>query len=150
MSAQALRPILSVEDCDEDFYSLCIALQQLGVANPVKRYANSKAALMLLDTESGCAIAREAAVILLDLNMPGIDGRQLLKLFRNRERRVPVVVFSTSSHDDDIAFCRREGANDYLVKPLEFDRWRELLSEFAAKWLPHDRNASTQVQSRCQ
>jgi CheY-like chemotaxis protein len=145
MKTPALRPILFVEDSDEDFYSLCAALEGLGVANPVERCANSKIARAMLETPDGCAKAREAAVILLDLNMPGVDGRQLLSLFRNSERERPVVVLTSSSHQNDIDFCTKAGANDYVVKPLEFDRWQEVIGELVAKWLP---DASPPSQER--
>lgn len=135
MSDVALRPILSVEDSDEDFASLCQALKDAGVSNPVRRLASSSAALEALGTETGCAASREAAFVLLDLNMPGADGRELLELFRSREKCVPVLVLSTSSHPDDIAFCYAKGANSYLVKPLEFERWQAMIASLAGYWL---------------
>jgi CheY-like chemotaxis protein len=136
MNAPVLPPILSVEDSDEDFFSLCAALEGLGVANPVLRCANSKTAHAMLEKRDVCVGANEAAFILLDLNMPGVDGRQLLSLFRSNERDKPVVVLSTSSNQNDIDFCTKAGANDYVVKPLEFDRWQEVIGEIIAKWLP--------------
>lgn len=135
MTGNALRPILSIEDSDEDFYSLCMALRYAGVANPVQRCADSRTACALLDTEAGCAKVREAAFILLDLNMPGMDGRELLTLFRKRGPAIPVIVLSTSSHPSDVDFCYKAGANAYLVKPLEFDRWEQMIGILARHWL---------------
>jgi CheY-like chemotaxis protein len=135
MSDHAHRPILSVEDSDEDFYSLCQALKFAGVGNPVRRCASGRAALEALGSAEGCAATREVAFVLLDLNMPGVDGRELLELFRSRERRVPVIVLSTSSHPDDVSFCYDNGANGYLVKPLEFEKWQEMMATVAAYWL---------------
>ncbi|WP_184429983.1 response regulator [Rhodoblastus acidophilus] len=134
----ALEPstILSVEDSDEDFFSLCAALEGLGVANPVERCADSRIARAMLETDEGCAKAREAAIILLDLNMPGVSGHELLSLFRRRGEDKPVVVLTTSSSQNDIDFCTKAGANDYVVKPLEFDRWQEAIGELIEKWLP--------------
>jgi CheY-like chemotaxis protein len=144
MDTPALQPILSVEDSDEDYLSLRFALEGLGVANPVERCPNSNLARALLVSEEGCVMAREAAVILLDLNMPGVDGRQLLELFRKIEHDKPVVVFTTSSNQSDIDFCTKAGANDYVVKPLEFDRWQEVVGELIAKWLPSPHPPSPQ------
>lgn len=135
MSEHAHRPILYIEDSDEDFYSLCQALKDARVNNPVRRCASGRAALEALGSDEGCAAARESAFVLLDLNMPGADGRELLELFRSRERAVPVIVLSTSSHPDDVSFCYDKGANGYLVKPLEFERWQEMMSRVAAFWL---------------
>lgn len=135
MNKHAHRPILSVEDSDEDFYSLCQALKDAGVTNPVRRCASGRAAMEALGSAEGCAATRQAAFVLLDLNMPGADGRELLELFRRRERTVPVIVLSTSSHPADVSFCYDKGANGYLVKPLEFERWQEMISTVAAYWL---------------
>jgi CheY-like chemotaxis protein len=135
MSGVNDRAILSVEDSDVDFYSLCQALKGAGISNPVTRCADSGTAVKSLGAAEGCSHAREAALILLDLNMPGIDGRELLQLFRSREPAIPVVVLSTSSHPDDIEFCYRAGANGYLVKPLEFDDWKNMIATVADYWL---------------
>ncbi|MBG0794253.1 response regulator [Methylocystis sp. H62] len=135
MSEHQNRPIVSVEDSDEDFASLCQALNDAGVTNPVQRCASGRAALDALSSDKGCVATRKAAFVLLDLNMPGADGRGLLELFRSRERSVPVIVLSTSSYPDDIAFCYDKGANGYLVKPLEYDRWQEMIARVATYWL---------------
>lgn len=127
--------ILSIEDSDEDFYSLCYALKSAGIDNPVTRCADSRSAAAALSTEEGCDIIEDAALILLDLNMPGIDGKELLETFRRRDRLKPVLILSTSSHPDDIEFCYAAGANSYLVKPLEFDKWQEMIASVCAYWL---------------
>jgi CheY-like chemotaxis protein len=129
------RPILSVEDSNEDFYSLCAALLDAGVANRVRRCANTGTATDALGTLEGCAETRESAFVLLNLDIRGIDGRILLELFRQRERKLPVIVLSTSSDPDDVAFCYRAGANGYLVKPVTYDQWRDMMAKVAAYWL---------------
>ena len=129
------QDILSVEDSDEDFYSLRQALKGAGIANPVRRCADSAAAFAALATEDGCIEARRAALIFLDLNMPGVDGRELLEAFRKRDRTVPVIVLSTSSHSDDIGVSYAAGANSYLVKPLEFEGFQNMIATTCQYWL---------------
>ena len=129
------RAILAVEDSDEDFYSLRQALKGAGIANPVRRCADSAAAFAALAMEDGCAEARRAAIILLDLNMPGVDGRELLQAFRQRDRTVPVIILSTSSHPDDIVASYEAGANSYLVKPLEFGSFQDMIATTCQYWL---------------
>lgn len=129
------RPILSVEDSDEDFFSLCEALKAAGIQNPVERCADGRTAHEALASAAGCEKARQAAFVLLDLNLPGADGRDLLEAFRKREPSVPVLVLSTSSHPADVERCYRAGANAYLVKPLELDRWQEMIKAAATFWL---------------
>jgi CheY-like chemotaxis protein len=135
MSDNTQRTIIAVEDSDEDFYSLCAALKHAGVTNPVQRFSDSRAAMAAIEAKKGRGATCDGALILLDLNMPGADGRELLERFRSRERAIPVIVLSTSSHPDDIDFCYRAGANGYLVKPLEFERWQEMMVNVAAYWL---------------
>jgi len=129
------RPILSVEDSDEDFYSLTHTLKTIGVPNPVTRCASGRAAQIALDTEDGCAEARHAALILLDLNLPGADGRELLERFRQREKMTPVVVLSTSAHARDVERCYQAGANAYLVKPHDLSQWQDMLRATTQFWL---------------
>lgn len=129
------RPILSIEDSDEDFYSICQALKVAGVKNPVRRCADSRSAWASLDTDEGCLEARHAAFVLLDLNMAGVDGRDLLRRFRAREATVPVVILSTSAHMRDVESCYQAGANAYVVKPFDFGEWQRRLAAVAAFWL---------------
>ncbi len=128
--------ILSVEDSDTDFIALQFALKAAGVTNPVKRCANGKLAMDLLNRDS-CPLTDKASLVLLDLNLPGVDGRQVLKAFRRRDpdREVPVIVLTTSSHPRDIEDCFRAGADAYTVKPLELDDWEVKVASLATHWL---------------
>ncbi len=132
-----LGKILSLEDNDTDFMALQFALRAAGVNNPIERCEDGNAAMLtLLGDESG-ARQLDASLILLDLNLPGIDGLQILKAFRARDpgRRVPVVVLSTSSHPRDIDACYRAGADAYLVKPFEIEDWETKVGSVAVLWL---------------
>jgi CheY-like chemotaxis protein len=128
--------ILSVEDSDTDFIALQFALKAAGVTNPVARCANGKMAMDLLNRDS-CPLTEKASLVLLDLNLPGVDGRQVLKAFRRRDpdREVPVIVLTTSSHPRDIEDCLRSGADAYTVKPLELDDWEVKVASLATHWL---------------
>jgi len=128
--------IISVEDSDTDFLALRHALQAAGVNNPIERCENGKAAAGCLLSEQG-SLAERASLIMLDLNLPGIDGRELLRRVRARdpERTVPIVVLSTSSHPKDIEICYRAGADAYMVKPLELDDWETKVGQLALCWL---------------
>ena len=73
--------------------------------------------------------------MLFDLNMPGVEGCEFLRMFRQREKLVPVLVLSTSSHPDDIEGCYHAGANAYLVKPFELEDWQTMMATTANFWL---------------
>lgn len=128
--------ILAVEDSDTDFIALQFALKSAGINNPLERCANGKLAMDLLNRDS-CPLAEKASLVLLDLNLPGVDGRQVLKAFRRRDpdREVPVIVLTTSSHPRDIDDSFRAGADAYTVKPLELDDWEAKVASLATQWL---------------
>jgi CheY-like chemotaxis protein len=131
------RSIISVEDSDTDFMALQFALQAAGINNPIERCSSGHVVMDSLLAGDTCPLSQKASLILLDLNLPGVDGRQLLKEFRARDQRreVPVIVLSTSSHPRDIDYCYKAGADAYLVKPLELDDWEKKIGALVGYWL---------------
>lgn len=75
-------------------------------------------------------------LILLDLNMPKVDGRDVLKAVKEDAelRTIPVVVLTTSTHDRDIAESYRSGTNSYIVKPVMFDELRKVIRDITGYW----------------
>ena len=142
MNYREQPPILIVEDSDEDFDVLRLLLVSLGVRNPLKRCATSGEALAAfarlgVGRTGGGRADRLPALMLLDLNLPGIDGRELLQRFRADAglRGVPVVVLSTSANPRDVRFCYEAGANAYMVKPVDLDRLERMLRATVEFWL---------------
>ena len=80
------------------------------------------------------------ALILLDLNMPRKDGREVLKEIKSDPafQNIPIVVLSTSREEEDIAFSLRMGANFFITKPATFDEWVEMIQSLARDWLSTD------------
>ena len=80
---------------------------------------------------------REPDLILLDLNLPGLDGHQVLGRIKadSRLRILPVVVLTTSSRDEDVLRSYQAGANTYIAKPAEYARYREVISALRTYWL---------------
>lgn len=76
-------------------------------------------------------------LIMLDLNMPRIDGREVLRRIRADEslRRIPIVVLTTSDQEADIVRAYHLGANSYITKPVEFDKFTEVLKVAGEYWL---------------
>ncbi|CAA2141269.1 response regulator [Hyphomicrobium sp. ghe19] len=132
-----LGTILSIEDNDTDFMTLEFALRSAGVKNPLERLDNGSAALQILVDDDANSPVLKASLVLLDLNLPGVDGLQLLKALRARDpgRRTPVLVLSTSSHPRDIDACYLAGADGYLVKPFELEAWESDVGGVAERWL---------------
>ena len=83
-------------------------------------------------------------VILLDLNLPKVDGLEVLRRLRadERTRTLPIVVLTSSTEEPDIAAAYRLGANSYIVKPVDFESFARAVSEVGLYWvllneLPH-------------
>lgn len=115
-----MRSILIAEDSDEDF----TAFQRIfnrATAVPLIRCRDGEDMLNYLakppDGSSGWP-----SLILLDLNMPGVDGREALTRLKTDPelRSIPTVIFSTSSNPRDVTYCYDQGANGYLHKPVKY------------------------------
>jgi CheY-like chemotaxis protein len=115
MSAAHL-PIMLVEDSPEDRMATLRAFKKAGMTNPVISCVNGDDALDFLyqrGAYSSAITASRPALILLDLNMPGTDGREVLSEIKNNNdlKSIPVVVLTTSSDARDIETCYQAGAN---------------------------------------
>jgi CheY-like chemotaxis protein len=133
------RPLLVVEDSDEDFEALGWAFESAALTNPVYRCTTGDDALDFLH-QNGKYNAEQVmpspALILLDLNLPGTDGREVLEEIKQDTnlKTIPVVVLSTSSNPKDIESCYQKGANTYLVKPVDFDQFMKQIQVFCRYW----------------
>ena len=76
-------------------------------------------------------------LILLDLNMPRKDGRQVLLEMKSDPllRRIPIVILTTSREKEDVDFTMKAGAESFVTKPATFDDWVRIMKGLAEKWL---------------
>lgn len=140
MTTRLHEPLLVVEDSNEDFRMLQRLMQRMAVQNPIYRCTNGDEVLDLLYKKSSNGNSHAAlrpSVILLDLNLPGIDGRDILERLKQdiSFREIPIVVFTTSSNPRDIELCYQKGANGYLVKPMDAQGLRKTIQAFVDYWL---------------
>ncbi|MCM1982536.1 response regulator [Lyngbya confervoides] len=134
------NPLLIVEDSDEDFVVLERLMQQMSVQNPIYRCLDGDEALDFIFGEgdsSSLSLPQRPAVILLDLNLPGTDGREVLEQIKQHESStdIPVVIFTTSNNPQDVEFCYLKGANGYLIKPVSYPKLVETIQAFVDYWL---------------
>ena len=139
MEIKQTQPLLVVEDSDEDFEALDRIMREVALANPVYRCLDGEEALEFLCNEGdyeNSNIAPRPSLILLDLNLPGTDGREVLEHIKqnNNLKSIPVVVFTTSSNPKDIEACYRQGVNGYIVKPMDLQRLRQRVQVFLNYW----------------
>jgi CheY-like chemotaxis protein len=137
---QLLSPLLVAEDSDEDFEVLNLLMQQMKVQNPIHRCTNGDKVLDFIYQDGDYSQQRDLSrpsVILLDLNLPGTDGREVLEQLKQDQsfREIPIVVFTTSSNPRDIEFCYQNGANGYLIKPVDSDELERTVQAFVDYWL---------------
>jgi CheY-like chemotaxis protein len=117
--------VLLVEDDPGDVLMTREAFDEHTVRNLLNVVSDGEEALAYLRREGKFADARRPDLILLDLNLPRIDGRQVLSQIKADEdlRRIPVVVLTTSQADEDILRSYSLHANAYVTKPVDFDRF---------------------------
>lgn len=137
MSASLLRPILIVEDSEEDFEMLRWVFAKHNLQHPLVRSVTGDEALEYLHRAKQGGAAKVPLLVLLDLNLPGTDGREFLIEFKADPalRFVPVVVLTTSSNPRDVNQCYAAGANAYMIKPVNLDRLVSDLRAFCDYWL---------------
>ena len=139
MISSPLKPVLVVEDSAEDFTALGRAFRKHALQHPVLRCEDGDQALTYLQGYGKAAgwPATLPAIVLLDLNMPGTDGRAVLNILKQDPllHSIPVIIFSTSSNVRDIEDCYRLGANSYLTKPIEYAALEEKIRLTITYWL---------------
>ena len=130
-------PVLVVEDSDEDFMAFEWAMRKLGRTDRVLRCLDGDDALDALFGRGPYTEAVWPSLVLLDLNLPGTDGREVLAELKATPtlRRVPVVVLSTSINPRDVAACYQSGVNSYMLKPVNFEKYTEQLGRLFEFWL---------------
>jgi CheY-like chemotaxis protein len=134
------EPILLVEDSPADCDAVMRAWQELEFPSPIYHCADGEEALDFLYHRGAYADSKDAprpALILLDLNLPGTDGREVLEQVKQDEdlRSIPVIVFTTSLDDKDVEECYRAGANSYLHKPISVQGLLKALGRLKDFWL---------------
>ncbi len=126
MSSAANRPVLVVEDNAAHYEALVRAFQTTGCSRPLVRCCDGDAALEYLLGSvdgSGGNVGVLPALVLLDLNLPGTDGHEVLDIVKQNVwlKRVPVVVMTTTAHPPVVRRCYDSGANGFLKKPASYE-----------------------------
>jgi len=132
--------ILLVEDDDGHAEIVRRNFEESLLANKLIRVADGQAALDYLYRRNGYgdpAKAPRPGIILLDLRMPRVDGLTVLKTIKADPglSSIPVVILTTSQAETDIAKAYESHANSYLVKPVDFTKFTDLMKTFGYYWL---------------
>jgi two-component system, response regulator len=132
--------ILLIEDNPRDAELAMHALGQFNLTSHVKVLRDGAEALDFLFATGGYLnrdIQNPPKVILLDLKLPKIDGREVLRRLKSDRRTmiIPVVVFTSSREQQDIVETYMLGVNSYIVKPMDFEQFTEALRQLGMYWV---------------
>lgn len=141
MNAAGQPIVILLADDDEDDCLLCReALQESRLRNELRFVHDGVELLQYLRREGEYTDPKAAprpGVILLDLNMPRMDGREALEEIKADPelRRIPVVVMTTSREEEDILRSYDVGANSYITKPVTFEGLVKVMRGFGTYWI---------------
>jgi CheY-like chemotaxis protein len=133
-------PILMVDDDKDDRFLTEKALRANLVVNPILFLDDGEQLLDYLHHKGDFGApgaAPKPCFILLDLNMPRMDGRKALEIIKADPefRKIPVVILTTSQAEEDVVRTYNLGANSFITKPIDFDSLVNLMSSLKHYWL---------------
>ncbi|NML22489.1 response regulator [Pseudoflavitalea sp. G-6-1-2] len=132
------RFILIAEDDADDRFLLQTAFEENGLTDPLEFVENGIELMEYLDKvlQNKTLDMNYPGFILLDLNLPKKDGREVLKEIKQHPelRKIPVVVFTTAKNENEIKRCYEAGANSYVVKPVSFEALVNVIRELRNYW----------------
>ena len=139
MLSRELRPILIVEDSRTDFALLAKTLKHLNFVYPIHHVVNGNEALDFLYRRGSYQELLPnplPAAILLDLNLPGMGGKECLRIIKQDQnlKMIPTIILSSSQDPKDVNYCYQYGANSYMVKTTIVQDYRRTIEVFT-NWL---------------
>ncbi len=126
------KPILLIEDDNVDVMTVERVLRELKIANQLVSTSNGEQALEYLRTNDN----KKPCVILLDLNMPKMNGAEFLKIAKTDKalKKIPVIVLTTSSQQQDVVESFKLGAAGYMVKSVDYGKFVETIRIIDQYW----------------
>jgi two-component system, response regulator len=136
---ESVLDIILVEDNPADVELTLDALQENKLANRIKVLRDGEEAVNYIfgmGPYEGCGICDKPQLVLLDLNLPKIDGLEVLRRIRSDERTgtIPVVILTSSLEDRGRIESYNLGVNSYIVKPVGFDNFAHAVAQIGCYW----------------
>ncbi|MBA4375283.1 MAG: two-component system response regulator [Anaerolinea sp.] len=126
--------VLLVEDNAMEADLTLRAFTRINFINPVEILRDGAAVLELLEQwKTGASLP---GLILLDINLPKVTGLEVLRKIKSTTQtsNIPIVVLTSSTNENDIKFAYEYGANSYIIKPVDYDKFVELVSTLCYYW----------------
>ncbi len=126
------RPILLVEDDEVDVMTVKRAVKHLSISNPLHHAGDGEEALEYLEANQD----KIPSIIILDINMPRMNGIEFLKIIKEdtRFKRIPVVVLTTSKEQQDRYETFNLSVAGYMLKPVDYDQFIEIMDTIKKYW----------------
>ena len=139
MTGDKSQTILIVEDSDDDYMATVRAFKKANLLNPVQRCTNGDQAIDYLLQRGEFSEPDKSPrpnIILLDLNLPGTDGKEVLRIIKANPnlQKIPVIVLTTSNAERDIEQCYAAGANSYVQKPVDLVGFIQSVARLTDYW----------------
>ncbi|MEI2737942.1 MAG: response regulator [Chitinophagaceae bacterium] len=139
--------ILLVEDNEGDIILTTEAFKDMKLENKISVVRDGEEALRFLKKQGEHICAVTPQLVLMDINLPGIDGKQLLDIIKKDEelKGIPVVMLTCSDRDADISECYDKHVNWYITKPLDYDKYTKVMHEieaFYVSFIPYPKGGS--------
>ena len=128
--------ILLVEDNEGDILLTQDALMEGEIAKEIQVVRDGWEAIQYLEKNNSYNLASTPDLILLDINLPKLNGFEVLKKIRttNRTKDIPVIILSTSTSDSDMKKCNKYRANCYISKPVDAADYTNVISSIKSFW----------------
>ena len=137
--------LLLVEDNDAHAEMVKRSFEQHEIANTIHHVDDGQKALDYIFNQGDYIDTKQFPsphCVLLDLRLPRVDGLEVLRQIKTNDltRRIPVVILTTSAADKDIARSYEYHANSYVVKPMDFTQFEDLMETIGSYWLDWNQN----------
>lgn len=131
------QPILLVEDNPDDVMIAKRAFKKSQIHNKIYVTEDGEDAIQFLRKQGNYKDVPRAGLVILDLNMPKVNGFEVLKTIKSDEKlkTIPIIVLTSSSRHEDIELAYKLGANSFIVKPASFEDFIEAVMEIKRYWL---------------
>ena len=127
-----------IEDNPTDAELVLRAFKRAHLTNPIKIIGDGYEALDYLNRTGNYIGLKKShpQLVLLDIDLPGVSGIEILGQIKSSKtlRRIPVVVLTASKHDKNIIECGRLGADNYIIKPVNFENFSRIASALDLQW----------------
>jgi CheY-like chemotaxis protein len=131
------QPILLVDDSPDDIMIAKRAIKECDIRNKVYVTYDGDEAIQFLRKEGNYKDVPTLGLVILDLNMPKVDGFEVLETIKGDDKlkSIPIIVLTSSSRPEDIERAYQLGCNSFIVKPLSFEDFIEAMMEIKRYWL---------------